>query len=252
MIAIRVEGVEDLRRDLTALHGQQLPFALSVALNDTARDVQQALEAETGVFDRPRSFTVRGTNLTRSTKTKLTAEVALKTRTKGGTPVNDYLAAQIEGGSRADKRSEVLLQQAGILPRGYQTRPGSGARMDAYGNMSRGQIVQILSYFRAFGGVSTSGRARGRKSTETNSQKLNRATKPRRPVEYFVVPEGMPGLTTGVWKRTGKKIEPILVFTRSTTYKPIYKFDAVAVGAVEKNFNTNFDRAFRFAIATAR
>lgn len=251
MIEIRVD-TRDAERMLSDVQRRQLPFALSVAINNTAKDVQDELSGATRVFDRPRSFTVRGTVMTRSTKTNLTAVVALKSRNAGGTPVNEYLQAEVEGGRRADKRSEVLLQRAGILPPGYQTRPGSGARLDAYGNMSRGQVVQILSYFRAFGLVSTSGRARGRSGTQTASQKLNRSAKPRRPSELFIVPDGMAGLATGVWQRTGKQIKPILIFIRPPSYKPIYKFEEVARKAVTLKFNANFNQAFRRAMATAR
>ena len=165
---MRVDN-EQATRALTDIQRRQIPFATSVALNNTAKDVQESLTSAMSVFDRPKSVTRKGTYLKRSTKSSLTAEVGLKSRAAGSVPVAEYLAANIEGSGRVDKRSETLLRNAGILPAGMQTRPGPDARLDAYGNMSRGQIVQILSYFKTFGSIHTSGRG---KAGPTQSAKL--------------------------------------------------------------------------------
>ncbi|MDF5999583.1 hypothetical protein P4050_14390 [Pseudomonas aeruginosa] len=44
-----------------------------------------------------------------------------------------------------DKASERNLRARGILPAGMFVVPAEGARLDQYGNMSRGQMIQILS-----------------------------------------------------------------------------------------------------------
>jgi hypothetical protein len=251
MIEISVQAdIKAATRWLDDVQKKQIPFALKNALNQTARDVQADLTKEMRVFDRPKASTVKGTYIMRAEKTKLSAIIGLKTRDKGA-PVSEYLEAQVEGGYRSDKRSEILLQQAGILPRGYQTRPGSGANIDRYGNMTRGQIVGILSYFRAFGGIRSSGR---NKPYDTQSEKLNRSlTKRKRlPVEYFIVPDGMPGLATGVWKRSGKKIEPILIFIRPPVYTKKYGFYEFASSTVRRKMERNFNDAMKYALATAR
>lgn len=247
MIELKVD-TREVARYLTEVQRKQIPFATSVAINNTAKEVQEALAGETRVFDRPKQLTKKGTYLKRSDKRNLTAEVGLKQRELGG-PVNEYLQAEVEGGRRAMKRSEILLQRAGILPPGYQTRPGSGARMDAYGNMSRGQIVQILSYFKTFGGIETSGRNR---SKTTQSAKLNRGTKRRAAVEYFVVPEGQPGLATGVWQRKGRNVAPILIFIKPPTYRKRYDFYSVSMKTAQKRIDHHFDIALRRALETAR
>lgn len=238
-------------RHLDDLQKRQVPFAISLGINYTAKDVQQALEKGTSVFDRPRPATVRGTKVERSTKSNLTAVVKLKRREEGSPPVSEYLQAEVYGGARPFKRSEILLQKAGILPDGKQTRPGTGARLDAYGNMSRGQIVQIISYFKAFGGIKTSGRARGRRGTTTQSSVLNR-TKPKKAYEYFVVPEGFPGLSTGIWERRGRKIQPVLIFIDVPVYRKKYKFYEIAKETVRARFDENFKRALNVAVSTAR
>ena len=48
-------------------------------------------------------------------------------------------------GPRVDKASERNLRARGILPAGMFVVPAEGARLDQYGNMSRGQMIQILS-----------------------------------------------------------------------------------------------------------
>lgn len=246
MIKIEVD-TREVARYLDNVQRQQLPFATSVALNKTAAEVQDALARETVVFDRPKPLTKKGTYLVRSTKANLTAEVGLKQRVRGG-PVDEYLAAEVEGGPRADKRSEILLQRAGILPAGYQTRPGSGARLDAYGNMSRGQIVQILSYFKTFGSIEKSGRNASKK---TQSAKINRGAR-RAAIEYFIVPDGMPGLATGVWQRKGRNVAPILIFIKTATYRKRYDFYGVATKTAQSRLDKNFADALRYALETAR
>lgn len=247
MITIQVD-TKIATRWLNDLQRKQIPFAVSLALNKTASDIQEALAKKTAVFDRPKPLTKKGTYIARATKIKWTAVVGLKTRSKGG-PVDEYLAAEIAGGAREDKRSEILLQKAGIMPPGFQTRPGSGARLDAYGNMSRGQIVQILSYFRAFGGIATSGRYGT--SVKTASTKINRGA--RRPsIQYFVVPQGYAGLSTGIWKRQGSKIEPILIFIKPPTYRKKYDFYSVAFQTMLKRFDKRMEESLAYALGTAR
>lgn len=250
MIQISVAAdIEKAIRWLNDIQRKQIPFAASVAINKTAIQVQDALAQKMAVFDRPKPQTKKGIYVAKSNRKQLpiSATVGLKTRDKG-IPVSEYLSANIEGEPRLDKRSEILLRNAGILPGGYQTRPGSGARLDSYGNMSRGQIVQILSYFKAFGSIQQSGRD---KRNKTASAKLNRGK--RIPsTRYFVVPDGYPGLATGIWKGSRNKIEPILIFTRNTTYKPRYDFYGIARKVVNDRFSRNMDEALQRAIATAK
>jgi len=242
------DDIQKATRLLDDVQKKQIPFASSVALNKTASEVQDALNAGTHVFDRPKPLTRKATYFKRSTKSNLVAEVGLKQRTAGG-PVDEYLEAEVEGGRRADKRSEILLKRAGILPAGFQTRPGSGARLDAYGNMSRGQIVQILSYFRTFGGIEQSGR-NGRKATL--SARLNRRSGARAAVEYFVVPPGYPGLATGIWQRKARKVAPVLIFIRPPVYRKRYDFYGIATSVANARIDRNFNDALRYALDTAR
>lgn len=238
MISIQVDTRETTRW-LNDVQRNQIPFAASVALNKTAQDVQAGLVSGMSVFDRPKPYTLRGVYVTRSTKANLTATIGLKTRDKGG-PVSEYLAANITGGGRVDKRSEILLRNAGILPAGKQTRPGPDARLDAYGNMSRGQIVQILSYFRAFGSIATSGRGKsgGTKSTKINAGKT-------RTRALFATP-------SGVYERRRGQVLGLITFMQPERYQKRYDFSRIAGDVVQRTFNSNFQSALSNALATAR
>lgn len=240
MITITVDTRETTRW-LNDLERKQIPFATSVALNKTAQDVQAGLVSGMSVLDRPKPFTLRGVYVVRSTKGNLTATIGLKTRDKGG-PVAEYLAANIAGGGRVDKRSEILLRNAGILPPGMQTRPGPDARLDAYGNMSRGQIVQILSYFKAFGSIAKSGRG---KAGGTKSAKLNASD--RKPVtrKLFVTP-------SGVYERKHGEVMGLLTFTRPPRYQKRYDFTRIAGNVVQRQFEANFKSALAYALNTSR
>jgi len=244
MIEISVQAdIKAATRWLDDVQRKQIPFATSVALNKTASDVQNALVSEMRVFDRPKPVTKRGVYVVKSTKTKLTAVIGLKSRSSGAAPVAEYLAPNIAGTRRMDKRSETLLKQAGVIPHGKQTRPGPDARLDQYGNMSRGQIVQIISYFRAFGGIKSSGRGR---PYETQSEMLNAPAKRKRTgVSLFVTP-------IGIWERKGRNTKLIVTFTEPQAYSKKYDFDRVARTAAERQFDANFRQALGNALATAR
>lgn len=241
MLTITVDA-KATTRWLNDVQKKQIPFATSVALNKTAWGVHKALVDGMSVFDRPKDATRRGVWVDKSTKANLVATVGLKTRAKGRVPVAEYLAANIEGGGRVDKRSEILLRNAGILPAGKQTRPGPDAKLDSYGNMSRGQIVQIISYFKAFGSIESSGRGlRG----GTKSAKLNASTRKRRALSLFATP-------LGVFERRGKATAWLITFIDPQKYPKRFAFEAVAVAAANRQFGPNFDAALAHALATAR
>lgn len=248
MITIKLEGMGAFEAKLRGIQ-KQVPFATSVALNRTAKILEDGERAALGgsTFDRPKPQTVKATYLTRSTKQNLVAEIGLKTR-QMGIPAAEYLHANIKGGARAYKRSELMLKQAGILPEGMFTVPGKGAALDAYGNMSRGQIVSILSFFRTFG------------NTSLNTKRMNmtdraRATRARKATDYFVVPVASKALKLypGIWQRTGQNdIKPVLMFVSRPQYRAIYHFGEKAIKVSGTVFQKEFQTALAQAMATAR
>lgn len=249
-ITIDVKGIDAVKANLTGM-GKQVAFSTSVALNAVAKEIEAAQrEAIGGKFDRPKPQTVKATYTLRANKTNLTATVGLKDRGRG-VPASEYLAPNIGRSGRVPrnyKRSEAMLRAAGILPAGLYTVPGKEARLDAYGNMSRGQIVQILSYFRTFG------------KTRLNTARMNatdkyraRAAKQQR--QYFVVPVSDRNLKLhpGIWQETpGRTLAPILMFVSRPVYNAVYDFYGIGKKVAESRFDEQFSRALRGALATAR
>lgn len=121
---------------LDAVAVKQMPFALAVALSDTAKqaadDVKQKLPT---VFDRPTPFTVRGIRFSRARKTDqpISAFVFVP-------PVQGrYLRVQVRGGTRRPAGRALLIPRE--------------ARRNVYGNLPRGYIARMLARADTFSGV---------------------------------------------------------------------------------------------------
>ncbi len=252
MIEITVKhDLWKLKPWLSGIQRRQIPYGTMLALNRTATRVQEAEVNEMrGVFDRPTPYTLSALRIRKATKANLTAYVEPKNMATKAISADKYLAPQILGGSRGQKRFERALIAVGAMPQGYVAVPGSGARFDAYGNMSRGQIVQILAYFRAFPEVgyraNMSAAGRGR---------LARGSRRNMGYSYFVAGPGG-SLPPGIWQRfafsEGHAIRPVLIFVKSTMYRKRLDFDVVAEKTVEKYFEGDFRLAMMQAAATAR
>lgn len=233
----------------------QVPFALSVALNRTAIAAQSDLKREMAtLFDRPTPYFLNSPRVIRATKTRLQATVWFKDRNSVENS-SDLALPHIKGGDRAVKPMEQRLQRAGLMPAGWRAVPGQGADLDIYGNMSRGQISQLLNVLGTY--------------REAGYNKANAATRARlakgnvkRNVygfEYFVNPVGSARgrhLLPGVYKRVrtafGTSLKPVLIFVRSTRYKARLDFEGIVKRAVDQRFPVEFDAAFDQAVRTAR
>ena len=150
MALIRVE--HDLGKIATIIDNvrdRQVPFATAKALTLTAKEAQRDAYREfEAKFDRPTPFTMRSLFIKPATKRDLTAMVFVKDRAIGGKNRNsiaEILRHQFAGGSRIEKALERALRRAGLLASGEFVVPGDAAKLDRYGNVSRGQITQLLS-----------------------------------------------------------------------------------------------------------
>ncbi|GGY67937.1 hypothetical protein [Pseudoduganella albidiflava] len=230
---------------------KQVKFATRVALTRTAQKAAQAQVKEMrDIFHSPTPYTLSSMFVRPATAQRLSAEVKLKDDATKATPAAKFLAAQIDGGTRAQKRFERALQAVGAMPPGFRAVPGAGAKLDAYGNISRGQIVQILAFFQAFPEAGYKANM-----TAASRARLARGTRTRPGVAYFV---GSPGdrLPLGIWQRInfaqGSAIKPVLLFVRTADYQPIYDFRFVAEKTIEQEFAGEFEAAYAEAQRTAR
>ena len=258
-LELKIENLEKVSADLAKLSGPQARVAYANAINDTGFMVRRAMQAELGKFDRVTPFIHKSPKLVAATPAKLTARIlpTLDSRNlpttggKVGVDPQDVLQAQAEGGRRRDKRSEVILRRAGILPNGMQTSipktpyPGSD---DGRGNLRGPFLVQLISYLQAFG-------EQGYRANMTARRKRNlqRGTAKQVGRRYFVSYGRLRGhhLAAGIWAASGTHgvdVRPVVMFVRSGTYRPRIDMDRVARDAGVQEY---LDKRVRFRVREA-
>jgi|CXWL01.1.fsa_nt_gi hypothetical protein len=146
-ITLKIEGLDELRAGLKDFSERRMKAAVATALTRTAKTVSGEWQGQLNTrLDRPNPLTQRATSFTGATAQSLSAEVFVKDKAPGkGTAPDRYLKPQVTGGGRLLKKFEDALVAAGGMPSGYVTVPGRHATRDAYGNVSRGQIIAVLS-----------------------------------------------------------------------------------------------------------
>lgn len=231
----------------------QVPYALSVALNKTATEAKEMVQAEMkNVFDRPTPWVLNSLRVKRATKTNLVAELAFKD-IHSALSARSMVEPHVEGGGRHFKAMEVRLLRSGMLPKGWNVVPGAAASLDAYGNMSRGQISQLLN---VLGTYTESGYNRANDKTRARLAAGN-VKRNQYGFEYFVYPVGGKSrhLQPGVYKRYktgfGTSLKPILIFVKPARYKKRLDFFGMVERKVNERLAPNFDEAFKVAVATA-
>jgi hypothetical protein len=212
-------------RRLDALIAKQLPYALSRALNDTAKDVQEAERKEMAqAFDRPTPFTLNAFFIKRASKTDLVAEVTSKDRQSA------YLPMQAEGGV------EQPLNQALLMP--------VHAGLNQYGNLPRGSVKRLLGKPGVF--VARQRSSKTRHLTPGIYQRSELRGKAGKRI----------GASAGAVKTAGgartDRLQLLIKFKPSAEVQPIFRFLPVAQEAAAKAMATHFAARVAEALATAR
>ncbi|WHT78554.1 hypothetical protein [Pseudomonas rhodesiae] len=228
------DNIDQIVKEMRGISRSKVPMAAAKALTFTAERVQAAEKAELArVFDRPTRWTLNSIFKRSATVTRLYARVWVKDEASSGVPASKYLPVHMEGGNRPHKRFEKALIHYGLMPADMYAVPGRRARMDGNGNISRGQIVQILSALGAAERVSGFMANRTKRSQRRN----------RNAPDYFV---GRPGNGTGprgIWQRVGSGARPILIFVKRPTYRRRFDFYGVANRVALAEFEPLFRRA---------
>ena len=228
------DNIDQIVKEMRGISRSKVPTAAAKALTFTAERVQAAEKAELArVFDRPTRWTLNSIFKRSATVTRLYARVWVKDEASSGVPASKYLPVHMDGGNRPHKRFEKALIHYGLMPADMYAVPGRRARMDGNGNISRGQIVQILSALGAAERVSGFMANRTKRSQRRN----------RNAPDYFV---GRPGNGTGprgIWQRVGSGARPILIFVKRPTYRRRFDFYGVANRVAQAEFEPLFRRA---------
>lgn len=221
-------------RDIPA---RVIPYATATALTRVAKEAQREVERRMPeVFNEPTRFTLNALRTEPASKDRLVARVAVKD-IAAGVPQEKYLEPQVVGGPRREKRFERALRYSGALAPGERATIGQAAPVDRHGNIAVGEIRRIL----------------GALGIETKAGKAGKETKGRRPGQaYFAGAVGRRG-ARGVWQRDGRRVRPVLIFTRQAPqYRKRLAFGEIARQVAEDRFADEFARAARAIMARRR
>lgn len=253
-------NIAEVRAQLAQFSDRRFNAAMATALTRTAVQVRDAVQAEMPrVLDRPTPYTTRQLRYVPAKADRLAAAVgfnvvnvtdergatiAFRDLGPGETPAGKYLQPNIEGGARRLKRLEVALRALGALPDGWLTVPGQGAALDAYGNVSRGQVLQVLSQLRV---QLLSGSDR---NASFNARKQIAAQR-RAGGRYYVVPPGKGKVQPGIYQRefVGRNITPVFIFVRGANYKRRFDFDGVSQRLAAQALPLEVNRAVAESLA---
>ena len=233
-----------LTRYLNSVQRKQIPFATSVALNETAIDARTAVyQTMRRVFSNPTSYTVpKNINkkklksgalfLIPSSKKYLVAKLGIKDFGKGN--ALSYLLPHIQGGGRKPKLSEAAMRRSGVIGGNRYITP-AGVSKNKHGNVTKGTMTKILSGLKSLPGA-----AKG----ITNRQKN----------KHFVMRLGGPGSETGIWVRTSKtKIKKLFnVTSKQPMYQKRFDFEQIVNATIAKRYKQNFSKALDHALKTAK
>jgi hypothetical protein len=260
MINISISGFEEIKRDLLK-NQKAVEIAAQRALLKTASAIREAEAVEMQrVFDRPTRWTLG------SMKVKATNNLAVRVGVLDPDGyykrAANYLKTQIEGGARRAKASEKALQQYGLMPQGWFIVPGECAKIDAYGNVSSGQIRQILSWF----GAAERWSGSTQNMTDEGRSKKRKGSKRNIGFEYFVVSPGdrrsyrssngksgthamQPGIYQRLFMAHGSAIKPVLIYVKQARYAKRFDFEAIAHKVADAMLNAEFEAAMKIEIA---
>lgn len=139
MIQIDIRGMDAVQRQLSAL-GNQMPYAISVALNNAAFAVRTESQRDlTDSFDRPTRLVTGATRVSKATKATLEARVYIDPKREGIVIPHEF------GGRRGPQLIERFLIEKGWMPSSYKAVPGIDMPLDSYGNPRRSVVNQIVT-----------------------------------------------------------------------------------------------------------
>lgn len=222
MITLRTQGFEAARAHLSGL-GKQVAFAASKALNETGKAIAAAMPEEIEkAFDKPTPFTKRGVAVLKYAN-KASLEVTVGFRAAQAR----YMKLQIEGGTFSPGSKGLKLPSA--------------IQLNAFGNIPRGAIAQMMAVARKDSGMK-----------KTTSKRLKVSSK----VDLFYgTPEARNGkqMPRGIYKVTGGALVPLVVFpTTSAKYAARFDFQGKAAEIARRTWQDAFDKAMADAIRSAK
>ena len=232
-------NVREFMRSLSRVEREQIPFAMSLAINMTADQVmtdnKQQMEAR---LNRPTRFTLNSQRKTFATRRRPISTISFKQFGSGTSP-GIYLRAIIEGGPRGQKAFERAMEKKRLLDRGMKLVPGRDARPNAYGNLPRSQYMRII-------------KSAGPSNTQRGRQ-MPRNAQAGAGSYFAVTPRDNSSLPPGVWQRMANgRLKQILRAVPSARYGKIFDWPELSSQSAQRRFPFNMERAMARALRTAR
>jgi len=223
-LTIDQQGIGLLQRRSEAV-AKQLPFATSVALNNTAFDARKAINGATrGFFDRPTKFTQSAFLVQKSKKKDLTAFVYANN--KQGKSRSRYLRYSIQGGQRRQKGFERYFLGApndGTIPPGATFVPTGNVKLTSSGNVSIPTLKRITK--------GLEGSARG---------------------GFFIGTPRGGDRPPGIYRRSRERLFAYFLAKPAPSYSRTFPIQDVGSKVIERKFNRYLATALERALATAR
>lgn len=265
-VSIEVQGIDELARKLNGAQ-KQVRFAASGALNDVAFSVMRKGREKMGqIFDRPTAWTLRSWYVRkRATRDDLAAMVGLSDYTGGGRislgGPDKKLHHHFFGRSRSRKGLEMHLQSRGLMKSGEFLVPGAGARLDSHGNVSRGQVAQIVSQLKI--GENSESWATSSKRSRGNVSRAGRifwSAGPEGAVTGYTVKGGEPvairsrasRLPRGIWIAKGGTLRALFIVVDRVLYRKIFDLDEFGARIMRSEFEPAFAIRWARALESAR
>lgn len=229
MISIDVRGMPEIQAALRGLADEQMPYALSVALNSTAFAVQRASRARLeSAFNKPTPLIKGATRVEKATKETLTATVYIDPKRAA------ILQTHEHGGRRGNQLLERFLVGKGWLPNGWRAIPADSMPRDSYGNPRRGEVNKIVAELSAsISGIVGS----------------NRRT-------FVIRPGQRSHLSPGIYRirsrSKGAAIMPLYLFASVAQYRAILNWEGTVEAEARRLLPEEAAKAVKRAMDTAR
>lgn len=228
-IKVSLEGV-DKHLLFQAAIKKQLPYSIALALTRIAQAVQADIKKEMQKsFNSPTRWTLNSLRIEAARKGRLQAVVAVKDRVSRGNPALFWIAPEVHGGDRRDKRAEAILKAANMLPSGMQAVPGRQAALNRFGNMTKASVVKAVQ---------------GAQAAESGEQQDGRT-------KYFVMRKS--GQPIGIAARFSKsRMGMVMSFVDSARYQERLDYYGVGHKTVKRVREDELNKAIKHAIETAK
>lgn len=243
----KITGLDALTKGLGRIE-KQVRHGTAVAITKTAKAVEVELKREmVSQFDRPTPYTLKSTFTKPATRSRMVSFVGMKDHafTKNRLSSAQMLGHHFSGGIRASKALETHLRRVGLLGVRSFVAPGAGARLDRFGNMSRGQIQQILSQLKA---------GPDPRASKANSRRSQRSVK-RAGRIFWARGNARDGhLKRGAWVDLGAPIglRPVLPVIAPPQYRRRFNLPVIASKTIAATWQKNLRAALIDAFNSAK